>query len=86
MRIVGLCLLLLLAKPVLADTAIFAGGCFWCVEAAYQEVDGVEDAVSGFTGGELENPTYKGNHEGHYEAVKVTYDPSIISYEVVSEP
>lgn len=85
MRIVGLCLLLLLAKPVLANTAIFAGGCFWCVEAAYQEVDGVEGAVSGFTGGELENPTYKGNHEGHYEAVKLTYDHSIISYEKLLE-
>lgn len=62
-------------------TAYFAGGCFWCVEAAYQDVDGVIDAVSGFTGGTLKNPTYSGNHAGHYEAVKVTYDNSLITYD-----
>lgn len=66
---------------VRADTAIFAGGCFWCVEALYQEIEGVTRAVSGFTGGRLRNPTYRGNHRGHYEAVKVTYDPEIVSYE-----
>ncbi|MDA7833707.1 peptide-methionine (S)-S-oxide reductase MsrA [Pseudomonadales bacterium] len=57
------------------------GGCFWCVEALYQEQAGVSDVVSGFTGGTLRNPTYNGNHRGHYEAVKVTYDPSVISYQ-----
>ena len=46
-----------------ADKAVFAGGCFWCVEAAYQDVDGVTAAVSGFTGGSLQNPTYRGNHK-----------------------
>ncbi len=61
-------------------TALFAGGCFWCMESDYQELDGVTDVVSGFTGGTLENPTYSGNHEGHYEAVKITYDPEVISY------
>ncbi|MBL4680667.1 MAG: peptide-methionine (S)-S-oxide reductase MsrA [Pseudomonadales bacterium] len=66
---------------VRADTAIFAGGCFWCVEALYQEVEGVTGAVSGFTGGILKNPTYSGNHRGHYEAVKVTYNPEIVTYE-----
>ena len=64
-----------------ADKAVFAGGCFWCVEAAYQDVDGVTAAVSGFTGGSLQNPTYRGNHKGHYEAVEITYDPAIISYQ-----
>ncbi len=72
-----------LSLPAFADEAVFAGGCFWCVEAAYQDVDGVLDAVSGFTGGKLKNPTYSGNHRGHYEAVKVTYDPAVISYEAL---
>jgi peptide-methionine (S)-S-oxide reductase len=64
-----------------ADKAVFAGGCFWCVEAAYQEVEGVTAAISGFTGGSLQNPSYRGNHKGHYEAVEITYDPAIISYQ-----
>ena len=72
---------LLLSGGVQADTAVFAGGCFWCVEAAYQDIEGVTGAVSGFTGGKLKNPTYSGNHRGHYEAVKVTYDPAVVSYE-----
>ncbi|EED32652.1 peptide methionine sulfoxide reductase MsrA 2 [gamma proteobacterium NOR5-3] len=62
-------------------SASFAGGCFWCVEADFQKLDGVIDVVSGFTGGTLQNPTYRGNHEGHYEAAKVTYDSDKISYE-----
>jgi len=72
---------LLLSGGVQADTAVFAGGCFWCVEAAYQDIEGVTGAVSGFTGGNLKNPTYNGNHRGHYEAVKVAYDPAVVSYE-----
>ena len=73
---------LLLASPIaLAEKAVFAGGCFWCVEALYQEQEGVSRVISGFTGGTLRNPTYSGNHRGHYEAVEVTYDPSIISYQ-----
>jgi peptide-methionine (S)-S-oxide reductase len=78
---VNLWFVLLLSGGVQADTAVFAGGCFWCVEAAYQDIEGVTDAVSGFTGGKLKNPTYNGNHRGHYEAVKVTYDPAVVSYE-----
>ena len=62
-------------------TAVFAGGCFWCMESDYQEQKGVTDVVSGFTGGTLQNPTYAGNHQGHFEAVKVTYDPALISYQ-----
>lgn len=62
-------------------TATFAGGCFWCMESAYQEQPGVLAVVSGFTGGTLKNPTYSGDHEGHFEVVQVTYDPEIISYQ-----
>jgi peptide-methionine (S)-S-oxide reductase len=69
--------------PARADTAVatFAGGCFWCMESAYQEKAGVISVVSGFTGGTLKNPTYNGNHEGHLEAVRVTYDPGEVSYQ-----
>jgi peptide-methionine (S)-S-oxide reductase len=69
-----------LSSAARGDEAIFAGGCFWCVEALYQETDGVTDAISGFTGGTHPNPTYDGPHDGHYEAVRVTYDPERISY------
>ena len=76
-------LCLSLAPAALAETAtaMFAGGCFWCMESDYQDQEGVSDVVSGFTGGTLANPTYKGNHAGHFEAVKVTYDPAVISYQ-----
>src|SRR6476661_2999350 len=60
-------------------TAIFAGGCFWCVEAAFDEVPGVTATVSGYAGGTEPNPTY-GDHEGYQEAVKVTYDPAKVTY------
>jgi peptide-methionine (S)-S-oxide reductase len=75
--------LLCVAAPVSAEQAkaLFAGGCFWCVEAAFQEQSGVTGVISGFTGGTLANPTYSGNHEGHFEAVEVTYDPKLISYQ-----
>ena len=61
-------------------TASFAGGCFWCVESDFAKLEGVTDVISGFTGGTLQNPTYRGNHEGHYEAAEVTYDSDKISY------
>ena len=75
--------LLLFAPNVIADKAIFAGGCFWCMESDFEKLEdkGVLDVVSGFTGGTLKNPTYNGNHTGHYESVEVTYDPSKISYQ-----
>ncbi|MEM7399207.1 MAG: peptide-methionine (S)-S-oxide reductase MsrA [Pseudomonadota bacterium] len=60
-------------------SAIFAGGCFWCVEDAFDKVDGVTETVSGYAGGTLKNPTY-GNHKTHLEALKVTYDPSKVTY------
>lgn len=68
------------------STAVFAGGCFWCVEADFDKVDGVVSTVSGYTGGTVVNPTYKQvSHEktGHYEAVKVTYDPDKVSYDAL---
>ena len=65
----------------LADEAIFAGGCFWCMEADFEKLEGVSEAISGFTGGEIENPTYNGNHQGHYEAIRVIYDPEVVSYQ-----
>jgi peptide-methionine (S)-S-oxide reductase len=63
-----------------AATAVFAGGCFWCMESAYQELPGVSAVVSGFTGGTHPNPTYRGPHDGHYESVEVSYDPAVISF------
>lgn len=65
------------------STAVFAGGCFWCMESDFDKVDGVVSTTSGYTGGRVDNPTYKQvSHEdtGHYEAVKVTYDPDKVSY------
>ncbi|MCG7200547.1 peptide-methionine (S)-S-oxide reductase MsrA [Marinobacter pelagius] len=70
-------------NPDLA-VATFAGGCFWCVEAGYEKVPGVVEAVSGYAGGSVENPTYKqvsSGSTGHTEAVQVYYDPDEITYE-----
>ena len=61
------------------QTAVVAGGCFWCVESDFEGVRGVQGAVSGYTGGSLQSPTYE-DHEGHYEAVKITFDSDVISY------
>lgn len=61
-------------------TAIFAGGCFWCVEADFDKVSGVVETVSGYTGGTMQNATYR-NHGQHIEAVRITYDADIVSYE-----
>ena len=61
------------------QTAVVAGGCFWCVESDFEAVPGVLGVVSGYTGGEIRNPTYK-NHEGYYEAVEITFDDAVISY------
>ena len=67
--------------PLFAATAVFAGGCFWCVEKDFEKLDGVSEAISGFTGGTATNPTYSGDHTGHYEVVKIIYDPDVVSYE-----
>lgn len=64
-------------------TAIFAGGCFWCVEADFDKVPGVTKTISGYIGGHLKNPTYKqvsAGGTGHTEAVQITYDPRKVSY------
>lgn len=66
------------------ETAVFAGGCFWCMEPPFEKLDGVIDAISGYTGGSLENPTYEQVSSGsteHIESVKVVYDADVISYE-----
>jgi len=66
--------------PSSAETAIFAGGCFWCVESDMDQVPGVTETISGYSGGMLKNPTYQ-NHEGHREVVKVEFDPAKVSYD-----
>ena len=65
--------------PAQTETVVLAGGCFWCLEAAYDDVSGVVEAVSGYTGGHKPNPTYQevsAGDTGHYEAVRVTFDPA----------
>lgn len=65
------------------ETTTFANGCFWCTEAIFQRLKGVEKVVSGYSGGTTKNPTYEEvstGGTGHAEAIQVTYDPSIISY------
>lgn len=64
----------------IAEKAIFAGGCFWCMESDFEKLNGVSNVISGFSGGALKNPSYNGNHTGHYEVVEITYDPKIVSY------
>ena len=73
--------LLLYVSTAAADKAVLAGGCFWCMESDFEKLAGVTDVVSGFTRGTLKDPTYNGNHQGHYEAVEITYDSSKISYQ-----
>ncbi|MGI2175405.1 peptide-methionine (S)-S-oxide reductase MsrA [Shewanella ulleungensis] len=73
------------ASNATADKAILAGGCFWCMESDFEKLDGVTDVISGFTGGNIKDPTYNGNHRGHYEAVEITYDPSKVSYSELLE-
>jgi peptide-methionine (S)-S-oxide reductase len=66
------------------DKAVFAAGCFWCTEDAFEHVPGVVSAVSGYTGGTVKNPSYEqvsGGRTGHAEAVEVTFDPAKVSYE-----
>jgi peptide-methionine (S)-S-oxide reductase len=72
--------MLLYGSNASADKAIFAGGCFWCMESDFEKLEGVTDVISGFTGGTMKNPTYNGNHAGHYEAVEVSYDPEKVGY------
>jgi len=65
------------------EIAVFAGGCFWCMESVFSYLDGVVDVKNGYSGGYLENPTYEQvsyGHSGHYEAVKIEFDALSISY------
>ena len=69
-------------------TAVFAGGCFWCMEPPYDALPGVVATTSGFTGGQKANPSYKevsGGNTGHIEAVQIAYDPAKVSYEKLLE-
>ena len=61
------------------EKAYVAGGCFWCVESDFEGLGGVSGVVSGYTGGDSRNPTYR-DHEGHYEAVEITFDSDVLSY------
>ena len=72
------------STPSPSNTAIFAGGCFWCIEADFEKLAGVVSVESGYTGGDLDNPTYQqvsAGRTGHAEAVRVSFDPSKVSYE-----
>jgi len=68
------------------ETAVFAGGCFWCVEEAFDKVEGVVETVSGYTGGTVPNPSYEqvsAGGTGHFEAVRVRYNPAAVSYDAL---
>ena len=84
-----LCLSVMLCSVIGASaqaaTTVLAGGCFWCMEADFEKLPGVTDVVSGFTGGTAPNPTYQGDHTGHYEAVKITYDEKRLSYRQIMD-
>ena len=70
------------------DTATFASGCFWCVEAIFESLKGVKEAVSGYSGGSTKNPTYEAvsaHNTGHTETVQLYYDPKIITYQTLLE-
>jgi peptide-methionine (S)-S-oxide reductase len=70
------------------EIATLAGGCFWCLEAVYEQLKGVEKVVSGYMGGQVPNPTYNavcGGRTGHAEVVQVTYDPAQVSYRELLE-
>ncbi len=74
-------------KEILEE-ATFAGGCFWCIESAFDETEGVKEAISGYTGGKTKNPTYAevcSGKTGHYEAVQVTFDTTKITYKELVE-
>jgi len=75
-------------KSMKTATAVFAGGCFWCTESDFEKVPGVIDAISGYTGGHVKNPTYEevsAGGTGHMESVKVIYDPSKVTYKQLLE-
>ena len=76
------------SKEAITETAIIGGGCFWCTEAVFEKVDGVKEAISGYAGGKVPNPTYKQictGLTGHAEVIKIIYDPKVITFERILE-
>jgi len=76
------------ANGIKTDTATFAAGCFWCVEAVFQELKGVLSVTSGYTGGKIKNPSYRevsSGVTGHAEACQIIYDPAVISFDELLE-
>lgn len=74
------------ASTATRESIVLGGGCFWCLEAVYEEVRGVESAVSGYAGGDVENPSYKqvvGGRTGHAEVVLVTFDPKVVALDTL---
>jgi len=72
----------------MTQTAVLGGGCFWCVEAAFNQLQGVQRVVSGYMGGRTQNPTYEqvcSGRTGHVEVAEITFDPEVISYEDILE-
>jgi peptide-methionine (S)-S-oxide reductase len=72
--------------PKTHETATLGGGCFWCLEAVFEQLRGVERVESGYAGGSVPNPTYQqvcNGNTGHAEAVQVTFDPAVVSYRVI---
>jgi peptide-methionine (S)-S-oxide reductase len=70
------------------ERAYFASGCFWCVEAIYESIEGVEEVISGYSGGHTQNPTYESSNTGktgHAEAVEVIYDPKVVNFKTLVE-
>ena len=70
--------------PDREKTAVLAGGCFWCIEPVFKQINGVNKVISGYTGGHIENPSYElvcSENSGHAEAIKIWFEESIVSYE-----
>jgi peptide-methionine (S)-S-oxide reductase len=75
-------------KDKTMEISILGGGCFWCTEAVFERIEGIKDVISGYAGGEIPNPTYKQictGETGHAEVIKITFDPSVISYSKILE-
>lgn len=70
--------------PHKTESIVLGGGCFWCLEAVYQQIKGIESVISGYAGGDTPNPTYE-NHGTHAEVVQVTFDPLVISLQTILE-
>ena len=86
LTVIALSLIVHAASAQQLEKAVFAGGCFWCVESDFDKVPGVVSTVSGYTGGKTKDPTYRqvtAGGTGHYEAVEITYDPAKVSYEML---